>query len=642
MSDTNLKPAAPITSIYSLDESIAGYDKTISELESAGSNPSLEQIVAVLVARDGVENTRVAEPNPKGESITRLILLDNRLKAQAQVIATNESLSEWKENISIPPTQWWWNLKYPLPSLAKQAIESPDSKSPLQQAVERCDRALSRLDGTGRRRKRTPEHILEVLLARDEVAQHQCEEKLPSRETLLKIIELDKRLKKQQLTILRTKELPAWKSCLNPAPENWWWDLKLNLLGSEDKPMTVKDRLWIAGAIATTVIAAAILLNTGQVLKIFGGDKDGVQADTWQNALFGLQGTLVTAVGGAVTTGKGRRVLESLLINTPFVHPNWQARGLFGVSFIVLGGIAVTRYSLPKLGDLYLRQGDKFVEEAQFSQAREKYLQAKKLFIKDEDQVKVSLALGKVYEHKVDFLDAIEEYKSAKGTDNPEILNRLGRAIILQEMRKVGWKKPVTALEQLNDAENYIARAEKKIEHDKKQNPSTSEFNLQRSDTNENDSNQGIVVSWDEQNRVNNDRVLKEIKINQGILAWAQVDFNKAPDQKADKLLLQAQDNFKEAAKYEQNLPTTPDGREARCYAALAQKLTLISQGNPSSENTTTLQSYCKDMIDRGLNDPSDAVIMKAAWDLVDAGFPPKVPQFPSLKTPAPTQASNS
>lgn len=517
---------------------------------------------------------------------------------------------------------------------------APVTSSPLQQAIERCNQALLKLESS-RRRNRTPKHILEVLLARDEVAQYQCEEKLPSSDTLLNIIELDKRLKEQQLTILRTKELPAWKSCLNPPSENWWWDLKLNLLGSEDKPMTVKDRLWIAGAIAATVIAAAILLNTGQVLKIFGGDKNSVQADGWQNALFGLQGTLVTAVGGAVTTGKGRQVLESLLINTPFVRPNWQAPGLFGVSCIVLGCTAVTYCSLPKLGDWYLSQGDKFVEEAQFSQAKEKYLQAKKFFTKDEDLVKVSLALGKVYEQKADFLDAMNEYKSAKGTDNPDILNRLGRAILLQEMRKIGWKQPITNQEQLNDSVNYINRAEQKIKYNLEQKKDNL-YSLPSDKTKtENVSTQGIVVSWDEQNRVNNQRILKEIKINQGILDWAQVDFTKAPDQKAYKLLAQAQKKFEEADDQEEKLPTTPDDREARCYLEIARKLNSKNQKNKSSQNAINLHNYCKEMINRGLKDPSDAVIMNVVWDVVEDGFPPKPLQSQLLKTPNSTQVSN-
>ena len=662
MSDTNVKPTTPLTSIYSLDELIACYATALTELESASPHPSLEQIVAVLVARDAIEKTRAAKRNLTGESITTLIRLDSRLKAQAQVISTNKSLSEWKEHMSIPPTHWWWNLK---------SLESSDSNSPLQQAIERCDRALSKLEGT-RRRNRTSKHILEVLLARDQVAQHQCEEQLFS-ETLIKITELDQRLKKQRLTILRTKELPVWKSCLNPASENWWWDLKLNLLGSEDEPMTIKDRLWIAGAVMTTVIAAAILLNTGQVFKIFGGDKNAVQADTLQNTLFGLQGTLVTALGGALTTGKGRRALESVLINTPFVRPNWQAPGLFGVSCLVLGGIGATHYSLPKLGDWYLWRGNNLVEEAQYSQAQAKYLQAKKLFTKDEDVVKVSLALGKVYEHKVDFLDAIEEYKSAKGTDDPEILNRLGRVIVLQEMRKVGWKKPVTDQEKLSDAENYIDRAYKKIQHDLKKEQTKENLNSPGSDQTKtkNDLDQQRVVSWDEQTRVNKQRVHKEILISQGILDWAQVDFTKlrssdATDTKLpsnvefsfspyplispslystylpslnktrDQLLEDAQKKFKEADEYEENLPTTPDGRTARCYAELAEK--LLTQKNQSSENTTDLPSNCQNMIDRGLNDPSDAFIIKAVLDVVS---PTEASQSASLNTPNSTQESN-
>ena len=95
-----------------LDESIERYQKALDELESR-NNPSFEQIVEVIVARDVVEKRLQTDENSSGVSIARLIQLDSRLRDQREAIATNpklvqytDQLLEWKENINLPSTSW--------------------------------------------------------------------------------------------------------------------------------------------------------------------------------------------------------------------------------------------------------------------------------------------------------------------------------------------------------------------------------------------------------------------------------------------------------------------------------------------------------------------------------------------------------
>ncbi len=216
----------PTPSVSPLDESLERYDRALSELESyakvlskpesgteASSEPTealknlfFEHIVEVLVARDGVEKKRVEDENPSGKSIAKLIELDRRLKAQRQAIATQPELSEWKQNLNIPSTNWWWDLAQLEPEL--------------NQALQEYEQAIVELE-------KAPEpdsNLLFIMLSARDVVEECCrKEKKLSPDSIEKISQLDKRLKKQDKAIAKDESLDERKNILNK--HTWWWQL---------------------------------------------------------------------------------------------------------------------------------------------------------------------------------------------------------------------------------------------------------------------------------------------------------------------------------------------------------------------------------------------------------------------------------
>ncbi|MEQ8960173.1 MAG: hypothetical protein RLP02_19990, partial [Coleofasciculus sp. C2-GNP5-27] len=219
MIDADAIVAPQATPATRLDKSIERYEKTLDELEST-NNPSFEQIVEVIVARDVVETRREKDKNPSGASIARVIKLDRRLQDQREAIATNPELAkyidqllEWRENLNLSSNPWWWQMITDLDTL-------------LNQAVEEYKQALSEL---GDVRETSTEKILAVLQARDKVAQLcRGEKKLPQEE-IAKIMDLDDRLWDQAFAINKVinnnEKLDPWNDRFQSPLDSWWWQL---------------------------------------------------------------------------------------------------------------------------------------------------------------------------------------------------------------------------------------------------------------------------------------------------------------------------------------------------------------------------------------------------------------------------------
>ncbi len=697
MIDADAIVAPQATPATRLDKSIERYEKTLDELEST-NNPSFEQIVEVIVARDVVETRREKDKNPSGASIARVIKLDSRLQDQREAIATNPELAkyidqllEWRENLNLSSNPWWWQMITDLDTL-------------LNQAVEEYKQALSEL---GDVRETSTEKILAVLQARDKVAQLcRGEKKLPQEE-IAKIMDLDDRLwdqafainkvinnnekldpwndrfqspldswwwqlgteepdfieyvndykevlqdvqnlkfaadaseedqEKKVLQLLKArdavetamqeqssiperiakilinldedlkdvkqkpwvrttgKRLRVWKKMLKQEESHWWWDFKLSIFGEENEPMRLKDRFWILGALACIVVGAGIAANTTQTFQTFVQEEDAVQSDILQNSLVLVQGAGLVSLGGATVTQKGRKLIENVIDDLTFIPQSWHARATFGLSVAALGMVYGINQSLPQIGNWYLERGQNYLDEGQLFQAEGQFRQAKKLFEDAEAKAKVSLQLGKVYEDQQDFEKAIEEYNSVLATNNPEVILNLGRAMVFQESEEVAWTEKIED-ETIRQAENYFVQVKRMIA---KGGTGSKESNSNK--------------NQDAQQSVQTDRLTKELHINQGILAWAKVDFNQNSWDQSE--LERAQFYFNKAKDLDTQLPTTPDSRNVRCYLELAEALINREQASEQA----WFDSYCGKIYYRGnIENRSEANLMKSIAQLLD------------------------
>ncbi|HBB34078.1 MAG TPA: hypothetical protein DDZ80_07810 [Cyanobacteria bacterium UBA8803] len=102
-----------------IDDAIARYKVALSAVEQAQNKPSDEQVVELLVARDAVEYNQQKDAHFTGKSYALLIELDRRLKTQAEAIASNFPLTDYRESVKPPESSWWWFLEPPQPPVHK-------------------------------------------------------------------------------------------------------------------------------------------------------------------------------------------------------------------------------------------------------------------------------------------------------------------------------------------------------------------------------------------------------------------------------------------------------------------------------------------------------------------------------------------
>ena len=72
----------------------------------------------------------------------------------------------------------------------------------------------------------SPDLILQVLTARQAVQAALTDAAQPPTKTIMAVIQLDSRLKKQGKAIAQCANLLEWRTTIHPLPEDWWWFLE--------------------------------------------------------------------------------------------------------------------------------------------------------------------------------------------------------------------------------------------------------------------------------------------------------------------------------------------------------------------------------------------------------------------------------
>ncbi len=403
-------------------QAIARYEKALIELENPPS-PTTEELLEVLLARDTVEKAQSGQKQPPPGRIAKIIHLDNRLKAQAQAFAADDTLDEWKNSLKPPQQNWWWGFTKPIPL--------PN------QAIERYDAALKEVE---RANHPSAEQLLEALLARDGVenAVGAAWPNQPVPEKIAKqIIKLDQRLKKYRLALNQDNQLVQWKSSLKRT--GWWWDLKPALLGSEDEPATGRDWVLTGLALLCLGIAGSFVVNT---YNIFSKPVTGVKQDLAQNLATILQVVGLGAAAGGAATKKGQETIEKMIVGLR-MPPNLQAPAALGISVGLLGVTGGLNASLPFWGEKYIEHGQKLLSQGELIKARENFLQATKFINSAEAEAKIAVGLGEIAEDFGDLPEAKIQYQKGRQLNDPAAINALGKLMILEQLQKKGWTSKI-------------------------------------------------------------------------------------------------------------------------------------------------------------------------------------------------------
>lgn len=103
-----------------LDNAIAQYNTALIALKDNPSQPSLEQILGLLAARDAVQAALNENRSAPKEALSQLVQLDSLLTDLAYKITEDDTLALCRQSLNPPPSAWWWFLETLPPKLKLQ------------------------------------------------------------------------------------------------------------------------------------------------------------------------------------------------------------------------------------------------------------------------------------------------------------------------------------------------------------------------------------------------------------------------------------------------------------------------------------------------------------------------------------------
>lgn len=97
----------------SLGRSLERYSSALAALEESQPQPSSEQVLAVLHARDVVQSCLLDKEQDSVDELMRVIDADNRLHGQTALITQTVKLADWRASLRPSEEAWWWFLELP-------------------------------------------------------------------------------------------------------------------------------------------------------------------------------------------------------------------------------------------------------------------------------------------------------------------------------------------------------------------------------------------------------------------------------------------------------------------------------------------------------------------------------------------------
>ena len=408
------------------------------------------------------------------------------------------------------------------------------SDSRLEQAIANYATALKAIEDAAS--SPSFEQLVEVLVARDAVEKIKQTTECATGNSLAQLIQLDQRLKDQGEKLAQTAQLTDCRRSIQPPETAWWWFLEPS--PPQDPWFSRFDWCWNLLTVGCLVVAGTFATNTAQAFSTSGFDLLGTFSTITQGA------GLVLVAGGALTD-KGQKVVEKIWSSLKI--PAWFHAE---ATFIVAGLLLLASYSLnrnlPQVGNYYYHQGRDAEADDRWLIAKDNYERALKF---TPSEAKLQIGLGKIYERLGQLAEAQKRYESGVLSNDIEARIRLGRVNLLQALQAARWTGKVEAAQQaqLRNAEIYLELAERNLTDKPPEGKAGKNEPL-----------------------LQNQQLIKEVYLNQGILLWAKVGL-EAPDKAAkEELLDQAEAAFKQAADLEYDLPTVPSGRRADCYQKIA------------------------------------------------------------------------
>ncbi|MGH2413819.1 MAG: tetratricopeptide repeat protein [Microcystaceae cyanobacterium] len=290
------------------------------------------------------------------------------------------------------------------------------TNSPIEVAIERYEAALTILE-EATAESSPAEKVLEVLVTRDAIQAMLIHSNQIFNPQLIKIIQLDNRLKQQAPKITQTANLADWRESFQPAEEAWWWFFEPSLHRRDQL-----DWLWSGLSVAFLTVSLSLVVDISSRFLSGGANALGALAVSTQSIL-----TLLTAKSALTETGQ--KGIQNLLSRLKLPKYLWNEVQL-GLSGLLLLGLYGLYSALPLIGDFYRRRGIKNFEAGHLASAESYYRRALAL---NPNDVKTNFYLGLLYEDLKDLENARLQYRIAVLGGYKEAFNNLARLYILQK-----------------------------------------------------------------------------------------------------------------------------------------------------------------------------------------------------------------
>ncbi|NEO05622.1 tetratricopeptide repeat protein [Moorena sp. SIO3I8] len=269
-------------------------------------------------------------------------------------------------------------------------------------------------------RSPSKETVLEVLTARDTVQAELSNQSNIPIGSLIKLNDLDNRLKKETNKITTVVDLTEWHSILNPKVEAWWWFFK--------PPKHRWDYLdWLWKILTVVFLTSSLSLTVDISSRFLSGGPDTLGA-----FVTATQSVLTLLAGRSALTKAGQDSIKRALTRLNIPKYLWEEVSC-GIAFSLLLVSVTFRLSLPEIAIFYKNLGDRYTFDNDTPQLSVAISSYKRALLLNPDYVEPHYKLGVVYEKIQDNEKAIAQYKIAVQDDFDSAYNNLGRMYILNK-----------------------------------------------------------------------------------------------------------------------------------------------------------------------------------------------------------------
>ncbi len=291
-----------------------------------------------------------------------------------------------------------------------------ETTSNLEKTVARYQTTLQRLETA---ENLSSEEVLDVLIARDAVKENLHEKTQVSSKILVKIVDLDERLKQQTNQIVTVVKLKEWQVFFQATESQWWWFLsEKETISPEEKYNMIWDGLSIIS------LTAFVAYMTSLVPRFAVGGLSIFES-------FGVVGpsSLMALALSSLNGGAGKKVLDNTLQQLG-IPKSYHSLGTFAVAFLLLMGAIATQLNLPKIADIYYKNGFYYYKKGLWESAEDEFQQALAL---DSENPKFHIALGSVYQEQGEIDQAKIQYQQALKEGDNISFNYLGSISIVKK-----------------------------------------------------------------------------------------------------------------------------------------------------------------------------------------------------------------